>query len=246
MVSGGRMSATDVVWPPMEKTVAWLGKGPWKKTGDNLEVSFFEGGLVGQWAVKERRAFLERGRLNVPILVVFDHLEHLLRQWLANVIASQGAETFRSGDIEDLPPIHKSFVRAKRRRLATADRAILADTPRCVRCALNTSAPWKNRMRWMLAQTLVAAGKATASVDRLEAVAVAAMERRGDGKTRIKEFRAAVRRAKGGNIIRIPCKKRTYQNDGLWCPLNGDVDRCAAERGISAPTNPTPADLWRR
>lgn len=246
VVSGdGNLNHLNVVWPSVLRIAEWMGGGPWSIKNGLLHGSFFEGGLVAHRLVRSRAALLERGQLVADPAVVIKMLPVLCTDWVTRAVRTPEAVAVRAGDLGQFPPSHASLLRAKRRKLSSQHSRALAEPPRCVKCALTQPAPWKNRMRWMMAHTLVVAAGATGhSILTMEAAAVAAMERRGDGASRIKEFKAAVRRATAGKIIRIPCKKRGAQTDGLWCPLGGDVERCAAERGVVAPPNATPGDMW--
>ena len=241
----GKVECADIVWPPADKTAVWLGASAQILQEGLLSINFFTGGIVGNRLVRNRVVPMERGMLKVPAETIYNLLPDLLQDWVFQVICNPTANSIRDGVYGDLPKPHASLFKAKRRKLNRTHARALAQPPRCVKCALSQATPWKNRMRWMMAHTLVATASATGQpVSVLEAAAVAAMETRGDGPQRVREFQAAVRRASQGKIIRIPCKRRTKPSEGLWCPLGGNTQACASERGFEAPLSPTPADMW--
>ena len=156
------------------------------------------------------------------------------------------AEELRTGALQHMSPANRQFVQAKRRR-RESEALSIGPMPRCIKCALHQNDPWRNKLRWMMAQTIVAAATAARiSPDPLLRHAEAVMAARGDGKSRIKEFRSAAQRARRGHHNKVPCTKRSAASGGLWCPLNGDVKRCAAELGRALPPvqDPSPHDLW--
>jgi len=205
---------------------------------------FHEGGLVAEQLVARRQCTLTRGMVVVAEATVHRDLGVLCARWLRQAVATPGAVAAREGTLADLPTSHRNLLDAKRRRLQKAGRASLSAAPRCVKCALGQTGPWKNRMRFSMAQTVVATAAAVGDPAVVE-LARAAMLRRGDGVGRLKEFDQAVARAQRGRPVRWPCSARTNVSDGLWCPLGGDVLACATERGVTVPgPDPTPADMW--
>ena len=239
-------AVTDIVWPPLLRTLSWLGGGPWHADGDTLTTPFWNEGVVRVFLVRRRLCELRAGTIVAKREVVMSALPGLWKAWVSNAVASAQADRFRSAPLTSFAPGVAQLVRGKRRKVEQAAFS-LGPMPRCVQCALKVQDPWKNKMRWMMAQTLVgAARRAGQPYEPLLRCVEMRMEERGDGKGRIKEFRAAALRAAGGRFNRVPCSKRKSAFGGMWCPLNGDTKRCASERGVALPdsVDPAPHEMW--
>lgn len=238
--------ALDIVWPPLPQAMCWFGGGWWHYDNGVLRTDFALGGIARNYFVRRRLCLLERGRIAVSGVDAFKAIPFLFLDWLKAANRSNGAELLRSGDLRTFPAPDQQFIRSKRRK-RDASSCGLGPMPRCVKCAMSQSHPWKNKLRWMMAQTIVAAAvKAGIAPGPLLARAEAAMQQRGDGKQRISEFKSAAARAMRGHLNKVPCAHRTQSNGGLWCPLNGDVRQCCLElkRKLPQTGSPAPHDIW--
>lgn len=232
-----------IVWPRIDRALQWLGGGWWHLRGSVVCTRFEVGGIAVNHFVRQRACRLQRGRLTVTVAAAVAALPALFATWQRAQCGGAVARQLQSGDLAALPAAHRRFVAAKRRPAAPP--AALAAPPRCIRAAMTQPQPWKNKMRWMMAHTIVSACRA-AGIPHVAMVtaAAAAMRARGDGDARIREFQAAAKRAAQKGSIEVPCRSRHASRGGLWCPLAGDVARCASERGRTVPRVPTPHAMW--
>jgi hypothetical protein len=239
-------SANEILWPCLTRTLTWLGGGYWHEENDVVTTQFWGEGVVRLFLVRNRLCQLNRGTITVSRDAVLSALPRIWKLWVCSAVASAQADRFRSDPLSTFAPGVAQLVRGKRRKIEAAAFS-MGPMPRCVQCALKAKDPWKNKMRWMMAQTLVgAARRAGQPYEPLLRCVELQMEERGDGKGRIKEFRAAALRAAGGRFNRVPCSKRKAAFGGMWCPLDGDTKRCASERGVALPNtaDPAPHEMW--
>lgn len=241
------ITAAEIVWPRLDRALTWLGKGPWHATRDGNYCTTFGGECVVRvYLVRHRLCTLKRGHLTVHRDVLVEHFPHIWKAWVRSAVTSAQAHRLRADPVDTFPRHLHHFVRGKRRKVESAA-VQLGPMPRCVRAGLHTKDIWRNKMRWMMAQTLVAAARrAGQPLEPLLMCAELRMAERGDGKARIKEFRAAAARAASGRFNRVPCSKRKAAFGGMWCPLNGDTKACAHERGVPVPgvQDPAPHEMW--
>jgi len=232
-----------IVWPRIDRALQWLGGGWWHLHADVVTTRFEVGGLVVNHLVRRRVCDLKRGRLTVTVAAAVAMLPALFAAWRRAQCGGAVARQLQAGDLSPLPDAHRRFVMAK--RAPSLPRGVLAEPPRCVRAAMTQPLPWKNKMRWMMAHTIVSTCRVVGIGHAvMVATAAAAMRARGDGESRIKEFEAAANRAAKKGSIEVSCKARHASRGGLWCPLAGDVARCASERGRVLPRVPTPHAMW--
>lgn len=242
-----QISSYEIIWPPIPLALTWLGGGYWHQLGTTLKTDFCLGGIVRNKLVGLRLCGLKQGQLTTTIAVIVENFLLFWAGWVKNAVSGSMANAMRERDLSDLPPGLSNLVQSKRRRLQKNANAAFGPMPRCVKCAFSMKTPWKNSMRWMMAQTIVlAAQRIGQPANSLVEYAVTLMRERGDGEQRIREFQSAVNRCQKGKSNIVPCHKRKAGNSGMFCPLNGNVKVCAAERGLVPPTKHgvAPHDLW--
>lgn len=248
LVSGSaKVSAVEVLWPPLHRAFRELGGGWWRENDKELTVNFFEGGIAAEYFVNKRLCTLDRGQLTVALDKAFAALPHIFQLWVKKTLTHPLADLVRQGNLGHIPGPVEPFFKGQLRKRAKLITYAESNPPRCIQHALKMPAfglvprAWKYPMRWDVAKVVRTYANLVGApvADVLQELIIPAMTARGDHYSAIKEFTS---HAMTGKTAPFLCKYRT-KHEGLFCPIG--TMACAVERNM--PHNPdfmSPARVW--
>ncbi len=257
-----------IVWPNLAAIGHFLDGESWRwsDSGRFLTARFETSGAIGHHLVATRRCSLARGNITATGDQFSDAIEPSFVRWIRTRLTravDRAGEEVDLGSTAGVGPADQSFFESfsqsidRQRGKGMSGVKGVPRPPMCVRCAVAPNVPFKNGIRWQLAQVVVDLERCLPAAvgSQVQSALVDELLRSGQSADRIRAFTSAIkafRRKSGGSW---PCVNRVAGRSDLFCPRIAPgmspgraVQECMRDQGADITTvltdAITPAVIW--